>query len=150
MSFEIWIDGDGCPVKELIFKVAARFELMAYLVTAVPLKVKSPFENLVAGKAFNGADDLIIERMKEGDLVITGDIEVADRALKMNCYALDFKGNEFHENNIGDMMGKRALMATLWDTQFEPTRKGKKRQGKDDSVFSNELNNLIQKILKNK
>lgn len=150
MSFVIWMDGDGCPVKEIVFKVASRFEIMAYLVTAVPLPVKKPFENLVAGRAFNGADDLIIERMKVGDLVITGDIELASRALKADGFAIDFKGNEFHEGNIGEMMAKRELMATLWDTQFEPQRKGKKRQVKDDSVFSNELNNLIQKILKNK
>ncbi|PCJ63241.1 MAG: hypothetical protein COA79_00100 [Planctomycetota bacterium] len=144
--FIFYVDGDACPVKEIIKKVVDRYQLETIIVSASPLKVKPPIKNVAVGNAFDGADDWIIERIQKFDLLATADIELAYRALKADAYAIDFKGTIFTDENIVDMMAKRNLMAVLRDTQFDHEKKLKKRTLKDSSVFANNLDNIIQKI----
>lgn len=109
-----------------------------------------PFvKNHVVKSGFNSADDWIAEQIQKNDLLATADIELADRALKKNAYAIDFKGGVFDDDNIGRYKASRDLMGVLRDTQFDFEKKIKPRTNRDSSEFANGLNNIIQKIIRN-
>jgi uncharacterized protein YaiI (UPF0178 family) len=126
-----------------------RFQLNTVLVSASPIKVQPFIKNHVVKAGFNSADDWIAEQITKNDLLATADIELADRALKKNAFAIDFKGGVFDDDNIGRYKASRDLMGVLRDTQFDFEKKLRPRTSKDSSEFANGLNNLIQKIIRN-
>jgi len=62
------------------------------------------------------ADDWIAERVRPGDIVVTNDIPLAERALRAGGQALAPNGRPFTENSIGSAIAQRALMEQLRST----------------------------------
>ncbi len=147
-AFTVYIDGDACPVKDIIYKITERFQLATIIVSASPIKVPGLVKNVVVRSGFNAADDWIAEQIIRNDLLATADIELADRALKKGAYAVDFKGGTFNDDNIGHYKASRDLMSSLRETQFDYEKKLKPRTTKNSSEFANEFNNVIQKIIR--
>ena len=91
---ELFIDADACPVKEAAFKVAARHGLKVYVVSNQK-KLLPKSENLIqitVEKIFDAVDDWIALQIKPNDLVITNDILLADRCIKLGALAIDPRG----------------------------------------------------------
>ncbi|MGZ3798365.1 MAG: YaiI/YqxD family protein [Pseudobdellovibrionaceae bacterium] len=111
----IYVDADGCPVKDEIYKVAERFQLEVILVANKPMNI--PFNKLfkmeVVSSGFDAADDWIVNHATKKDVVITGDILLAERCVKKGCRVLGHKGIEFNEDNIGMSVANRELMQNL-------------------------------------
>ncbi len=115
----ILVDGDACPVKDEIYKVAWRVEVPVLIVANAMLRV--PDHPLIAfqlvGGGFDEADDRIValvDARTHRDVVITTDIELADRSLKAGAAAvLAPTGKPFTTANIGSAMATRAIMADL-------------------------------------
>jgi len=108
-------DADACPVKEEIYRVAARHGLPVTVVSNAPLRVPElPWLTrvLVSG-AFDAADDWIAERADRRSVVITGDILLADRCLKAGATVLAHTGKPFTPASIGGAIATRAIMADL-------------------------------------
>ena len=143
----VFIDADGCPVKDEIYKVATRYDLFVTVVANKPLNVplRTKIKLQVVTGDFDAADDWIVENVSENDIVITGDIPLADRGLKKGAKVLGHKGNEFTIDNIGDVMASRELQIHLRQT-------GEARGGpsgmtpKDRSQFLSKLDQIIQRI----
>lgn len=112
---QIYIDADGCPVKEEVYKVAARYQLKVFVVANKYLKVPADplIEMKVASTGFDAADDWIVEQITNKDIVVTADILLAERCVKKGARALGHKGNEFTEDNIGSAVANRELMQNL-------------------------------------
>ncbi|MBI5443743.1 MAG: DUF188 domain-containing protein, partial [Deltaproteobacteria bacterium] len=91
---DVFVDADGCPVKEEVYRVARRYGLTVYVVSGRPIGVPSePWVRPVAvGGRFDAADDWIAERAGPGTVVITGDILLADRCLKAGATAIGHNG----------------------------------------------------------
>lgn len=112
---QIYIDADGCPVKEETFKVAARYKIKTFVVANKYLNV--PLDpliemNVVSGN-FDAADDWIAQQVTGYDVVITADILLAERCVKKGARVLGPKGVEFDEDNIGSAVSNRELMQNL-------------------------------------
>ena len=111
----IYVDADACPVKAETVKVAERHGLAVVFVTnawlAVPRAPRVRVQ-VVAG-SFDAADDWIVERVKRDDVVITADIPLAARCLKLGARALGPSGKPFTDDNIGNALATRELMADL-------------------------------------
>lgn len=112
---EIYVDADGCPVKEEIYKVARRYGLLVHVVANRHMRV--PFEEkicaVVVGDAFDAADDWIAERVGADDIVITADLPLADRCIKAGAAVLGPKGQVHDENSIGAALANRELLDQL-------------------------------------
>jgi uncharacterized protein YaiI (UPF0178 family) len=112
---EIYIDADGCPVKEEVYKVAARYKIKVHVVANKHLTV--PIDPLiemnVVGKGFDAVDDWIVEKITSQDIVVTADILLANRCVQKQARALGPQGNEFNEDNIGMAVANRELMQNL-------------------------------------
>ena len=111
----IFVDADGCPVKEEIYRVARRHGLGATIVANARMRIpeEDRFTLVVVGDRFDAADDWIVERCERDDIVITGDIPLASRCLKKAAVVLDQRGGVFSEDNIGDAMANRELLSHL-------------------------------------
>lgn len=113
----IFVDADGCPVKEEIYRVARRYDLSVRVVANSWMRTPSGGRvrmEVVSG-AFDAADDWIAEAVTETDLVVTADIPLAARCLEKGAKVLGHRGRPFTEDSIGDALASRELMSQLRD-----------------------------------
>lgn len=112
---KIYVDADGCPVKNEVYRVAERYGLSVVLVANQRLNLPkhSLLEMVVVTGAFDAADDWIVENSKADDIVVTTDILLADRCVKKSVRVLGPKGVEFTSDNIGSAVATRELMQEL-------------------------------------
>lgn len=111
----ILIDGDACPVKEEIYRVARRYDVPVMLVTNSFIRVPPEplIERVLVGSGFDAADDWIAEHASADTIVITADILLADRCIKAGAAVLGPNGRPFDAHSIGSAVATRALMADL-------------------------------------
>ena len=141
----IFIDADGCAVKDETYKVASRYQLKVFVVAnkAISIPLDLLIEMKVVSGNFDAADDWIAENAKAHDIVITSDILLAERCVKKQVRALGPKGSEWTEDNIGSAVASRELMQNL-------RHMGEMRGGpapmekKDRSQFLGKLDQMIQ------
>jgi uncharacterized protein YaiI (UPF0178 family) len=107
----VFIDADACPVKEEVYRVAARYAVPVRVVANAPLRVPAGgLVELVVRPGFGSADDWIAEEARPGDIVITADIPLAARALAKAARVLDPRGNGLTANNIAEALALRELL----------------------------------------
>ncbi len=116
-SAQIWIDADACPVviKEILFKAADRTQTQTTLVANHALHLPpSRYLNFIQVTAgFDVADNEIVKRLNQGDLVITSDIPLADEAITKGATALSPRGELFTANNIKSKLSMRDFMDVI-------------------------------------
>lgn len=110
----IYVDGDACPVKNEVYKVARRFGLKVIVVANSSLNVPGDLliEVLVVA-GFGAADDAIAERIGPADIAITADIPLAARCVERGAEVVDPKGKLLSDRTIGEAVALRNLMAEL-------------------------------------
>jgi len=114
-TLRILVDADACPVKEEIYKVAFRREVPVTIVSNSHLRVPPHplIARAVVGSGFDAADDWIAETADAKSVVITADILLADRCLKVGATVLAPTGKPFTTSSIGSAIATRAIMADL-------------------------------------
>jgi uncharacterized protein YaiI (UPF0178 family) len=107
----LYIDADACPVKDEAYRVAARYGLQVFVVCNSWIRTPaSPGVQLVVvEEGPDVADDWIAERAAAGDIVVTADIPLAQRALGRGAQALHPAGRPFTSDNIGGALASRAI-----------------------------------------
>jgi uncharacterized protein YaiI (UPF0178 family) len=116
----LYIDGDACPVREEVFRVATRLRLAVFVVSNGSRPIRPPDNPLVTmitvSEGADVADDWIAERIGAGDVCITSDIPLAQRCLQAGGRALSPKGHVWTEDNIGQALAGRAIAQHLRET----------------------------------
>jgi uncharacterized protein YaiI (UPF0178 family) len=114
-AIRILVDADACPVKEEIYRVAARRKVAVSIVSNSPFRVPlGPLvERVVVDGGFDAADDWIAERADSRSVVVTADILLAGRCLKAGAMVLAPNGKPFTSASIGGAIATRAIMADL-------------------------------------
>ncbi|MEO0908096.1 MAG: DUF188 domain-containing protein [Pseudomonadota bacterium] len=122
-AITILIDADACPVKEEVYRVAARFkaplpEAHVRVVSNSPFRIPDNprIKRVVVDDSFDAADDWIAQeavRVSPRCVVITGDIPLADRCLKAGARVLKHNGSEFTPASIGGALATRAILEDL-------------------------------------
>ena len=112
---DIYVDADGCPVKEEVYRVARRHGLGVTVVANARMRIpqEDGFTLVVVGDRFDAADDWIVEHAGPDDIVIASDIPLASRCLRKGALVLDQRGGAFTEDNIGDALANRELLSHL-------------------------------------
>ena len=107
----LYIDADACPVKDEAYRVAGRYGLSVFVVANSWIRTPpGPGVQLVVVEAGPDiADDWIAERAGPGDIVVTADIPLAQRALSAGAQALHPAGRPFTADNIGGALASRAI-----------------------------------------
>lgn len=111
----ILVDGDACPVKDEIYKVAWRREVPVVVVSnsAFRVPVHPLITRVIVSDGFDAADDWIAEAATPKSVVITADILLADRCLKAGATVIAPTGKLFTPSSIGNQIATRAIMADL-------------------------------------
>ena len=114
-ALRVLVDADACPVKEEIYRVAARHGAAVVVVSNSPFRVPDlPWvTRIVVSGGFDAADDWIAERADGLSVVVTGDILLADRCLKAGASVIGPTGKPFTAASIGGAIATRAIMADL-------------------------------------
>ncbi|MEE8444775.1 MAG: YaiI/YqxD family protein [Alphaproteobacteria bacterium] len=143
----IFVDGDACPVKAEIVRVAERHGLAVRMVSTQYMRLPdSPLvERVVVSDGFDAADDWIAGTIGPGDIAITADIPLAARCLEAGAAVLGPGGKPFTQDNIGTALSMRDLNAHLRDTG-EISGAGPSFTKHDRSHFLQALEQAVQAV----
>jgi uncharacterized protein YaiI (UPF0178 family) len=143
----IYVDADACPVKDEIYRVAARHTLPVSVVAGNFIRVPQDpmIERIAAGSGMDAADDWIAERAGKGDIVVTSDIPLASRCVKAGAEVIAPNGKPFTEASIGMTLAVRNLMTDL-RSSGEVTGGPRSFAPRDRSIFLSALDQTIRRI----
>jgi uncharacterized protein YaiI (UPF0178 family) len=145
----IYVDADACPVKDEIYRVAARHQWPVSVVAGNFIRVPSDpsIERVAAGPGMDAADDWIAARAGKGDIVITADVPLASRCVKAGAEVIAPTGKPFSEDSIGMALAVRNLMTDL-RSSGEITGGPRGFAPRDRSAFLATLDQTIRRILR--
>lgn len=110
---EIYVDGDACPVRDEVFRVAGRMGLVVHVVSNGSRPMRLPddpnIRRVVVDAGADVADDWIAERITPRDVCVTSDIPLADRCLKRGARAVAPNGKVWTDDNIGSALAGREV-----------------------------------------
>lgn len=145
----IYLDADACPVKDLVFRTAQRYDLPLLVVanTSIRIPAGAKARSVVVPGTPDAADDWIAEHATAADLVLTADIPLAARVLDTGAACIDFRGNHFNPNRIGEALAAREINAMLRQ-MGEITGGPAAYSKKDRSAFASALDAAAHKLKK--
>src|ERR1700740_868679 len=143
----IYVDADACPVKDEIYRVAARHGLAVSVVAGQFIRVPQDplIERVAAGAGMDAADDWIAERAHAGDVVVTADLPLADRCVKAGAEVIAPNGKPFTEQSIGMTLAMRNLKTDL-RSSGEVTGGPRTFSPRDRSAFLTALDQTIRRL----
>ncbi len=144
----LFLDGDALPnqLKPILFRAIERFSITTFVVSNKRIDIgKSKIINyIIVASGPDEADKRIVEMLKEGDLVITADIPLADYTISKNAHAISHRGELYTTANIKNRLAMRNLMQEMRDCGM-PTKGPAPFSPKDAHLFANQLNKFLTK-----
>ena len=145
----VWIDADACPkaAKDQVVKFALKrhFEVLLVAGQAQIKPAYSCVRLIVVPSGPDAADDYLVEHALPGELVICSDVPLADRLVKKGAAALDPRGREFDERNMGDKLAVRNLFTEL--RELGQVGGGQPPYGeRDKQAFANSLDRILTRL----
>ena len=113
----IFVDADACPVREEIYRVAARTRLEVLVVYNGSRPIRPPqqagVQMVIVPEGPDAADDWIADRIEPPDICVTADIPLAKRCLEKGARALGHAGRAWTGDNIGSALAGREIARHL-------------------------------------
>ena len=151
IDFSIWVDADSCPipVKDIIFRFCKRLSLKLIFVAnhEIPMPKSQLFQMIICDATPDAADNYIVEKAMQNDIVITRDIPMAARLLEKNITTINDRGLLFTSENIREKLSLRNFNKELYDNGIL-SEKTSTFSKKDVNNFANCFDREIQKKLK--
>ena len=148
---QIYVDGDACPVREEVYRVATRLGLGVFVVTNGSRPLRPPglpnVQLIFVGDAADAADDWIADRISGADVCVTSDIPLAARCLAKGARVLGPNGRVWTQANIGNALAGRELSRHLRETG-QSTRGPAPQTRQDCSRFLSALDTAVQAALR--
>ncbi|HZC98239.1 MAG TPA: YaiI/YqxD family protein [Bradyrhizobium sp.] len=114
---DIYVDGDACPVRQEIYRVAARLKVKFFVVSNGSRPIQPPgmpnVSMVLVGDTADAADDWIAERVGAMDVCVTSDIPLASRCLKKGARVVSPIGKQWTDANIGNALAGRDIARHL-------------------------------------
>jgi len=150
-ALRIWIDADACPVaiKEILFRTAKRLQVELRLVSNQQMSVPSSdlIRLITVPQGADVADNKIIDSMRAGDVVITGDIPLAARVVEKSGIAIGTRGELFDDDTVHGRLATRNLMEQFRSAGIE-TSGPKPLAQKAVQAFANQLDRTLTRKLR--
>ena len=143
---QIWVDADACPkaVKEVLFRFAERTRITTTLVANQFLQTPPSryIKLLQVNSGFDVADNVILQRLKVGNIVITGDIQLAYEVVGKGGHAISPLGERYTQDNIKERLNMRDFMDTLRGSGID-TGGPSALNSRDIQTFANQLDKFL-------
>lgn len=109
------VDGDACPVKEIVWRAAWRLGLPMLLVSnkAMAFGREAGVTAVIVPTGPDEADRWIVEHATPRDLVLTADIPLAAAVVAQGGVALGHRGERFDAETIADHLATWSLHREL-------------------------------------
>lgn len=144
----IFIDGDAFPnlLKPIVLRAIERLQISTIVIANKKIKIgnSNHIEYIIVDQGADEADHRIVEMAREGDLVITADIPLADRIISKQAHAIDHRGELYSVENIKQYLAMRNLMESIRESG-EMVGGPKAFGDKDAHSFANQLNAFLTK-----
>lgn len=141
------VDGDACPVKDLILRAAHRLGAPMILVSNRQMSFgqEEGVTPVIVQEGPDQADRWIIAAVTSSDLVITADIPLAAEVVARGAVALGHRGEVFDAASIGEFKARWTLMN---DLRAEGLELGGPRAygNKDRAAFANAFERLVRRL----
>ena len=148
---EIYADGDACPVREEIYRVAERLRLNVFVVSNGSRPIRPPGTSnvriILVGETADAADDWIAEHISAIDVCVTSDIPLASRCLKKGGRVVSPTGKDWTQANIGNALAGREIARHLRELGTN-TRGPAPLTKRDRSRFLSALDTALQAALR--
>ena len=114
---EIYVDADACPVRDEVYRVAGRLNLVVHLVSNGSRPFRPPglpnVRMITVAEGADIADDWIADRITAADVCVTSDIPLAARCLAKAARAVAPSGHVWTADNIGSALAGREVARYL-------------------------------------
>ena len=148
---DIYVDGDACPVREEIYRVAARLQLNVLVVSNGSRPIRPPgtanVRMVLVADSADAADDWIAGHISAVDVCVTSDIPLASRFLKKGARVVSPAGREWTQANIGNALAGREIARHLRELGTI-TRGPAPLTKRDRSAFLGALDTAVQAALR--
>lgn len=140
------VDGDACPVKDLILRAAHRLNVPMILVSNRPMGFGNEpgVTPVIVPEGPDQADRWIVAHVGESDFVITADIPLAADIVAKGAVALGHRGEVFDASTIGEAKARWTLMNSLREQGLD-LGGPKAYSAKDRAAFANALDRLLRR-----
>jgi uncharacterized protein YaiI (UPF0178 family) len=118
------VDGDACPVRDEVFRVAERHGLAVTVVSNGSRGVRLPdgVRRVIVAEGPDAADDWIADSVKPKDICVTADIPLASRCLANGGHAVAPSGKVWDTTNIGSALAGREISRHMREVTGGQTR----------------------------
>ena len=113
---KVLVDADACPARNEIVLVCKRHGLVPLFAAnkAIPAFAHNPDAHMeVVAGAFDAADDWLIAQAQPGDLILTADLLLAQRAARKEVDAMNFSGAALTDDVIHELVARRNIQQHL-------------------------------------
>ena len=145
----IYVDADACPVVKQVEKIAKISNIPVVLVCDTSHILNSEYSKVIVVDA--GADSVdfaLINRCKNGDIVVTQDYGVACMALSKRAFPIHQSGKWYTNDNIDELMMARHLSKMTKRGNSKSHLKGPAKRTEDDNKrFEQSFQVLIKKVM---
>jgi uncharacterized protein YaiI (UPF0178 family) len=152
VSLTVWVDADACPraIKDVLYRAAEKRQVMLVLVANQFLHTPPSkyIRSVQVPAGFDVADNAIAEQLRPGDLVITGDIPLADDVIGRGATALSPRGMLYTAENIKDHLTRRDIADELRTTGMITGGGPPALDKKDVQAFANGLDRFLTRALR--
>lgn len=141
---KILVDADACPVKNIIIKIAKKYEIPVIMFIDTSHTLNDGYSEVVTvDKGNDSVDIALINKVLKGDIVITQDFGVAALALPKGAKAINQNGLIYTDDNIDKLLFERHISKKIRRSGGK-TSGPTKRTKQNDIMFENTFLDLIK------
>ncbi len=141
---KVLVDADGCPVVDITVKLCRQYEIPCLLLCdTAHCFHRDGAETLTFDKGADSVDYALVNRVRQGDIVITQDYGLASMCLARNARVLHQDGWEYTSDNIDALLLVRHDSRKFRAAGGRP-RAIKKRTKEQNQNYQNRLESVLQ------
>ncbi len=142
---KILIDADGCPVINIILNIAKKYDIHVLVICDNSHIFNIPdAEVIVVDRGADSSDFVLINKVQNGDIVVTQDYGLAAMVLSKRGICINQNGLVFTNQNIDELLLKRHISKVTRRSKYKYNN-FKKRTQKDDNLFLKKFEELLFK-----
>lgn len=149
-EFIVWVDGDSCQVniRSIIERAANRRRVHTIFVAdrVLPITDSEYCSRMVVETGDDAADDVIASSVGSGDVVITRDVTLTERAVQKGATVLDDRGGVFTQGNTAERKSLHHFMSSLREAGIYP-RESKRGTRDGSKEFADAFDRLLTDVL---
>ena len=148
----VFVDADACPARDEILLICARHKIVPVFVANAPIPAiarnKGARMEVVAGD-FDAADNYIVEAAQPGDLIMTADLLLAQRAARKKVDAMNFSGGALTDEIIHDLVARREIQKYLREMNMpshQPVPYGKENRSQLKAALHTWIEQRLRRV----